>query len=46
MQRNEFETLVIDLVRKATELAFEKWTQYEQEQEQEQVLVVELDGTV
>ena len=45
MQKNEFETMVKELLPNATEQAIEKWTQYEQEQEQEQVLVVELDGT-
>ena len=43
MQKNEFETMVKELLPNATEQAIEKWTQYEQEQEQEQEL--EQDGT-
>ena len=34
MQKNEFETMVKELLPNATEQAIEKWTQYEQEQEQ------------
>ena len=41
MQKNEFETMVKELLPNATEQAIEKWTQYEQEQEQE----LEQDGT-
>ena len=45
MQRNEFETMVKELLPNATEQAIEKWTQYEQEQEQEQEQELEQDGT-
>ena len=45
MQKNEFETMVKELLPNATEQAIEKWTQYEQEQEQEQEQELEQDGT-
>ena len=34
MQKNEFETMVKELLPNATEQAIEKWTQYEQEQDE------------
>ena len=45
MQKNEFETMVKELLPNATEQAIEKWTQYEQEQEQELEQELEQDGT-
>ena len=45
MQKNEFETMVKELLPNATEQAIEKWTQYEQEQDQEQDQELEQDGT-
>ena len=45
MQKNEFETMVKELLPNATEQAIEKWTQYEQEQEQDQEQELEQDGT-
>ena len=35
MQRNEFETMVKELLPDVTEQAMEKWTQYAQELEQD-----------
>ena len=45
MQKNEFETMVKELLPNATEQAIEKWTLYEQELEQVQEQELEQDGT-